>query len=84
MKTHSAAKIFAVLCTTALLSSCLFKDDNDEPVFGVETGLPVNCRAYVQICIDGYRNKTYTIEQTMDSLERNCGAYGSIWKTNRL
>lgn len=63
------------------LSGCL-SDDNATPVYG-DTGLPVNCRAYVQAAVDGYRAEKYTAEETMAGLERNCGANGQIWKNKR-
>ena len=59
------------------LSGC-GQDTNSKPIYG-ETGLPKNCRAYVQTVIDGYKNKSYTAEQSMAGLERNCGLYGSSW-----
>lgn len=74
-----------VACASALavlLAGCS-SDDNDKPMYGEGTGLPVNCRAYVQVAVDGYRAKRYTAEETMAGLERNCGADGGIWKKNR-
>jgi hypothetical protein len=67
----------------ALLASCVYGDDNDAPVYGRDYGLPVNCRAYVQAAIDGYRSKQYSADDSMAGLERNCGANGSAWKNNR-
>lgn len=66
-----------------LLAGCVFEDDNDKAVYGKETGLPVNCRAYVQVVIDSYREKRYSAEDSFAGLERNCGANGSAWKNNR-
>ncbi len=54
-------------------------DPNSEPIYGKESGLPVNCRAYVQVAIDAYRAHKYTAEETMNGLERNCGLFGGIW-----
>jgi hypothetical protein len=68
--------------TVFALTGCVFGDDNDKPVFG-ETGLPVNCRAYVQVSIDGYRSKSYTASEAFAGLERNCGTKGASWKNNR-
>ncbi len=62
----------ALLC----LSAC---DPNSEPVYGESTGLPSNCRAYVQVAVNAYRNKEYTADETMVGLERNCGANGHLW-----
>lgn len=66
-----------------LLSGCLLEDDNDKAVYGKDSGLPVNCRAYVQVAINGYRSGTYNASDTMNGIERNCGANGQIWKNNR-
>lgn len=63
------------------LAGCDQFDPNSKPVYGKESGLPVNCRAYVQVAIDGYRSKQYTADQAMAGLERNCGVYGSSWGT---
>lgn len=65
------------------LSGCGFPDDNDQAVYGKESGLPVNCRAYVQATIDGYRSKIYSANDSMNGLERNCGINGASWKDNR-
>ena len=73
----------ALLGLLATLSGCVMPDDNNEAVYGKESGLPVNCRAYVQVSIDAYRNKTYTTDAIMAGLERNCGANGYAWKNNR-
>lgn len=62
-----------------LLSACSNNDLNNKPVYGKESGLPANCRAYVQVSVDGWRNGTYTISETMDALERNCGENGELW-----
>lgn len=58
-------------------------DDNDKAIYGDSTGMPVNCRAYVQVAVDGYRAKRFTAEETIAGLERNCGAEGRIWLNNR-
>ena len=74
----------AVLAITAmLLNGCsLSGDDNDSAQYG-SSGMPKNCRAYVQAAVDGYRSKQYSAEDTMAGLERNCGTSGHIWKNNR-
>ncbi|TXH46590.1 MAG: kynureninase [Desulfurellales bacterium] len=61
-----------------LLSGCSPTDENAKPVFG-SSGLPANCRAYVQIAIDSFKAHEYTAEQSMEGLERNCGANGQLW-----
>lgn len=64
-----------------LLTGCM-PDDNDEPKYG-KSGFALNCRAYVQVSIDGYRNGTYSADEVMNGLERNCGSNGQSWKNNR-
>ena len=54
-------------------------DENSKAEFGSETGLPSNCRAYVQVAIDSYRAKQYSAEETFAGLERNCGLNGQLW-----
>jgi hypothetical protein len=73
--------ILTITAATAL-AGCSPRDDNDAPKYG-NMGLPVNCRAYVQVAVDGYRSKRYTADEAMAGIERNCGAFGGIWKNNR-
>ena len=73
---------------SAKFISNLFKglqsqDDNAKAVYGDQTDLPVNCRAYVQTAIDDYRQHKYSADDAFAGLERNCGLYGAIWKENR-
>ncbi len=74
MKTTIAATAALIL-----LTSCGVKGSNTEATYGETTGLPKNCRAIVQSNIDGWREGKYTAEETMNSLERNCGAHGISW-----
>ena len=60
-----------------------FFDDNKEAVYGSDFGLPVNCRAYVQASVDGFRSGIYEANETINGLERNCGANGNAWKNKR-
>ena len=73
----AAAIIFAV----AYWGS--FFDDNKEAKYGGDFGAPVNCRAYVQESVDGFRSGEYDASAVMNGLERNCGANGHSWKSNR-
>ena len=66
-----------VLLGAVMLSGC--DDSNSKPTYG-ESGLPKNCRAIVQNAIDEWRKGNYSTEDTMSSLERNCGANGHSWK----
>lgn len=65
-----------VLTAVFFLSAC---DPNSKPTYGESSGLPSNCRAYVQVAVDAYRNKEYTADETMAGLERNCGVNGHLW-----
>jgi hypothetical protein len=78
MKHIYFAGIGAVL---TLLQGCT--DDNAQAVYGKETGLPVNCRAYIQYAINEHRAGKYSAEETLVGIERNCGQNGGIWKDNR-
>lgn len=60
-----------------------FFDDNKKAVYGDTFHLPVNCRAYVQVSVDGFRRGEFEGRAVMDGLERNCGANGQAWKDNR-
>ena len=66
----------SAMAITVVLCGC---DPNSKPTYGESTGLPSNCRAYVQVAVDSYRNKQYTADETMAGLERNCGANGHLW-----
>ena len=79
---NEISKVGGGLALVVLLAGC-GSDDNEKPMYGDGTGMPVNCRAYVQVAVDGYRAKQYTAEETMAGLERNCGANGGIWRNNR-
>ena len=60
-----------------------FFDDNNKAVYGKTFHLPVNCRAYVQASIDGFRQQKYTASEVMNGLDRNCGINGQAWKDKR-
>lgn len=76
-------KLLLAIAALTMLSGCERLDDNAKPIYGKDTGLPVNCRAYVQEVVDSYRAKRYSAEDSMAGLERNCGMHGSAWKDNR-
>lgn len=71
-------RALAILLAPLAIAGCQLGDPNSEPVYG-KTGLPVNCRAYVQASIDGYRDRRYTADEAMNGLERNCGLHGASW-----
>ena len=66
---------YIVILCLLLVGAC---DPNAKAEYG-DSGMPKNCRAYVQTAIDGYKAKSYTAEEAMAGLERNCGEYGSSW-----
>lgn len=68
-----------VIAFASALGGCELGDPNAKPIYGKETGLPVNCRAYVQVVIDGYRSKQYTADESFAGLQRNCGINGHLW-----
>ena len=72
-----------LLAVLSSIAGCGFLDDNAKPIYGKDSGLPVNCRAYVQFAVESYRAKKYTADETMSGLERNCGSNGISWKDNR-
>ncbi|WP_151738252.1 kynureninase [Acinetobacter junii] len=69
-------KYLMIVCTLFLIGC---SEPNSKPTYG-ETGLPKNCRAIVQNAIDEWRAGRYSTEDTMASLERNCGANGISWE----
>lgn len=70
------AQLFFLVIVLFSISGC---DPNSKAEFGSESGLPSNCRAYVQKAIDSYHAKQYSAEATFDGLERNCGKNGQLW-----
>jgi hypothetical protein len=72
----------AFLTAVVLLAGCGRQDDNAKPVYA-DSGLPLNCRAYIQTAINGYRSKQYTADETINGIERNCGVGGYSWKNMR-
>lgn len=53
-------------------------DPNATPTYG-NTGAPKNCRAIIQSNLDGVKRKQYSVEDALESIERNCGAAGYSW-----
>ena len=72
-------KWIALTGLIALSTGCNYFDPNSKPEFGKESGLPANCRAFVQYAIDEYRQGKYSADETMNALERNCGKAGHTW-----
>ena len=76
-------KFAFIFCLTISVAACGLADDNDKAVYGKESGLPVNCRAYVQVAVNDYKAGKYPIDAIMSGLERNCGENGWSWKNKR-
>lgn len=76
IKGLSMKKILILLAIMSI-SACS-SDPNDEPKYG-DSGLPSNCRSYIQVSVDAWRAGEYATEETMNALERNCGVYGQLW-----
>lgn len=53
-------------------------DPNKTFIYG-ETGLPRNCRAIIAENIQGWNSGIYSAEESLDSIDRNCGAEGYSW-----
>jgi hypothetical protein len=66
-----------ILLLVVLIAACS-QDPNETAIYG-DTGLAVNCRAYVQVSIDSWRNEEYPTQEIMNALERNCGENGWLW-----
>ncbi|WP_332605486.1 kynureninase [Acinetobacter sp. ESBL14] len=71
-------KLFVIVICLAL-AACTKEDFNSKSIYGNESGLPANCRAYIQVAINEWRRGTYETETTMDAIERNCGEQGALW-----
>ncbi len=51
---------------------------NQKLIYG-DSGYPKNCRALITDNIRGFEDGHYTAEESLDSIERNCGQFGLIW-----
>ncbi|MCR4530041.1 kynureninase [Acinetobacter venetianus] len=70
---------YLVFFSVLFLVACTNEDSNSKPIYGKESGLPANCRAYIQVAVNEWRRGTYDTEVTMNSIERNCGEEGELW-----
>ncbi len=57
-----------------------YDDPNSKLVYG-DTGYPKNCRAIITENMRGYKDRTFSAEQALDSIDRNCGEFGYSWYT---
>ena len=55
-----------------------YADKNTRLTYG-NTGMPKNCRAIIAANIDGWRMGSYTAEEALGSIDRNCGVFGYSW-----
>lgn len=69
-----------MLIPVILIAGC-GADENAKLEYG-ETGLPKNCRAIIAVNIAAWRNGTYRENEVLESIDRNCGAYGISWRQN--
>ncbi len=68
-----------ILLLFILFVGCSKEDINSKPIYGKESGLPANCRAYIQVAVNEWRMGTYDTDVTMSAIERNCGEEGELW-----
>lgn len=71
-------KILMLLVMSISILACS-NDPNSKPEYGSDSGLPSNCRSYVQVSVDSWRASEYETEEIMNALERNCGISGHLW-----
>ena len=70
---------YLILAIVLSLSACSKGESNSKPIYGDDLGLPVNCRAYIQVAVNEWRKGAYDTEATMNAIERNCGENGTLW-----
>lgn len=70
-------KLILIIISVLPIFACS-NDPNSEPKYG-DSGLPSNCRSYIQVSVDSWRAGEYEAEETMSAIERNCGTHGSLW-----
>lgn len=70
-------RLFSLSIALIALAACS-SDPNSEPKFSNDSGLPSNCRSYIQESVDDWRNGVHSTEDTMNAIERNCGVHGDL------
>jgi hypothetical protein len=80
MKIKQVLKILTIISVIAVscLISYTFGIGNQELRYG-KSGYPKNCRALITDNIRGFEQNTYTAEEALKSIDRNCGQFGLIW-----
>lgn len=75
---HGACRAVAMVTVLLGLSACRPDSNRDGPTFG-NSGLPKNCRAIITANIEGWRERRFTAEEALGSIDRNCGRNGYSW-----
>lgn len=75
----SMKKYFILAFAASAISGCKLGNPNDKPVYAPGSGLPVNCRALITEAVNGWRSGRYTAQESLESIDRNCGANGYSW-----
>lgn len=78
MKNNRNIIFFLIIAMISFLTGYHFGIGNQSLKYG-DTGLPKNCRALITDNIEGYSIGTYSAEETIYSIARNCGPDGYIW-----
>lgn len=53
-------------------------DYNSELLYG-NSWLPKNCRAIITTNVAAYKNREYSADDIIESIDRNCGKNGYSW-----
>ena len=71
----------ALIAAAMILTGCSspVTDPNAVPTYGENTGLPKNCRAIIMDNVRRWRAGEFTAEESMESIDRNCGEHGYSW-----
>lgn len=72
---------FVVVALLLILTFYIGKangDPNNRITCG-DTGFTKNCRAIIDANIKGWQSGIYSVEEVLESVERNCGATGYSW-----
>jgi hypothetical protein len=78
-------KFFLTIASCLAMTGCgmddvkAYFDPNSKAVYGVESGLPVNCRALIADATDAWKAKTITADLALQSIYDNCGRNGYNW-----
>ena len=80
LETRGTMRKYLILAFAAsAISGCKLGNPNDKPVYAPGSGLPVNCRALITEAVNGWRSGRYTAQDSLESIDRNCGANGYSW-----